>query len=163
VFELKILYRVFGCGMSRLERLQPTFWGRLQPLLCLVARVGSLLGSLRCLFGSRIQLGSEVIASHVTFPIRAERLRPPFFGGPNQPAYWRNIPLEANLTHSKSPYKQPESGSNPSGLALVLQPNTQVRINYIRMQRPVIFYFIEENNQAIAEVQLSRPIVQKVN
>ena len=53
--------RLFGCGISGLEWLQPMFWGRLQPLFCLVARMGSI----RLLFGWRIEMGSD--PSHFLF------------------------------------------------------------------------------------------------
>jgi len=47
--------RLFGCGISGLEWLQPIFWGRLQPLICLVARMGSI----RLLFGWRTEMGLD--------------------------------------------------------------------------------------------------------
>jgi hypothetical protein len=54
-------YRLFGCGISGLEWLRPTFWGRLQPLICLVTRIGSI----RLLFGWRTEMGSD--PSHFLF------------------------------------------------------------------------------------------------
>jgi len=77
--------------------------------------------------GEEIRFG--VTAAHVNFSTRAERLRPPDFNGATEPAYWRNILLGSNPTHPKPPSKQPENGSNPFGLAPVLQPNRRQENN----------------------------------
>jgi len=95
------------------------FWRRLEPLFCLIARMGLLSLSVWL----KDSDGLEVTASLVIFSTQAERLYPLLFDGPNQPAYWRNILLGVNPP--KSPSKQPESGLNPSRLAPILQPNTR--------------------------------------
>jgi len=105
---------VFGWGLGGLGWIQPSFWGRSQPVQCLVALL--LLGTEPTHFSVWLknwgQSGSSVWLKEFSVwwePTRLERLRPLDFDGRVQPASERNIPL---WSQPNPPILQPNSHKN---------------------------------------------------